>query len=104
MSPLVGAAFGPKPGWVIVLFSPPTKKLPCSFIVSGPADFFVCADTPAAATAAAATIDAIRSFMGGNGISFAGDAGAPIADTVGGPNHMSRARAHWVPNSFVIAC
>src|SRR4051812_27297524 len=85
ISPLVAGAFGPKPGCVIVLFSPPTKKLPCSLIVSGPGAFFVWADTAAAATAATATIDAIRSFMGGNGISFAGDADASIADTVRGP-------------------
>jgi hypothetical protein len=42
ISPVIGPAFGPNPGCVIDLSSPPTKKLPCSLRVSGP-DFFDCA-------------------------------------------------------------
>src|SRR6185295_7547671 len=60
-SPVVAGAFGPKPGCVIVLFSPPTKKLPCSLIVSGPSFFWPAAGTASMAASRRASVT--RSFI-----------------------------------------
>src|SRR6185436_11006418 len=60
------AGIGPVAGCVTVLFSPPTKKLPCSRIVSG-VFFLTCAEVPVAAQARQRIRSALRrviAFLG----------------------------------------